>query len=1264
MRRLRQLVIAFALLVATILVLLAGPLRSRWQEPLRALLARQLGAALGTSCEIAALSIELVPPRVELRGLRLGPAGAVASLDAASAQLQVRHSLRRGQPVLEVNAGPLTLDLPAFLHALPPPSPGPAPRLPAFRIRRIRARDVRVQLSEAAAPLVVIAPLLDGDLSAAAADGRLSFGGRGGPLTVEHGARRLVLTSVAAAGGETDVGWQLQRVALRADGVRVDGSEREGVLRVSGEVDLTRLAVFDEALAALAGTARVDGGVEGPLDEPVLNATVRVPALSVGERAVGAVDATARVDRAAAAVSALRVQGYGGTVDGSATLRFTPALDATARLSWRGVAMRALAGATGDEIPPAVLDGAADVRGTLIPLRLEGRGSGQITAPRARTPVEWKASGRYGDGAGRASVQIAQAMGNAAGADLIVAADGAVDGTVRVHVADPDALADIAAIGSLPQMRGALDATATLRGTVAEPQYDGAIDGRNLWLAGSQIDAIKGRFTGDRHVVRSDGIRATIGGGALTASGTIALDGAAANTWSVHATDIDAGAVTALAAGLGGIRAPIAGGRFSLDAAATGPWPSVRLTALARISDFWLGRERIAELTASAGAAAGTWNAEAHMRNRAQQEVVVRASGRGSDDLDIALECPAWTLTALWRGEEADMAGTLHGRATLRGPARALSGTAVFAADDLVLGGRALRAVQVDVTAERGRWHATTALLDDALQVTAEVRPDPGLPFALDVTWHEADFAPLLGVQRGWRMLSSGSVHAGGRLDAIAQLEARLELTQLSMTGASQAVSADAPLVITCRAGRCTIADVVVRSGDASLRIAGEAGFDGRARLALAGGGTLGLLELMGEPIESARGRFTVDAAITHGAPGWRADGSLRLADVALDAGLPIAITGTNGTLVFDGELVRIQDLTGRMGSGRFAVGGSIDLRQGPALTWTLTDVGADPLPSLEVELGGHGAVEGTWDKLRVAGDLRIIRLLYDRNIALADFLPQFNRALAAAPREAEGRDVQLAITVDAPGDLYVENNLTRLEGRAHLSLTGTAARPVLDGRVEALDGEVYLRGRTFELLGGTVDFRPDLGLAAALNISAESLIDTPDATYVVTVRVTGTTVDPRVVLTSDDPSLSQTDIATLIAFGRTTAQMRQRGGFSLSGALGNPMATLVGDQAERVLPIDRIEFEPTFSTTTGAFEPQLTLGKDLTEDLAASVGQTFGVSSRTRVEVKYRLGPRVWALGSWESQTETEAGAWAGGLRTRYEFWRLTPYTLMGGLQ
>ncbi|MBX3028033.1 translocation/assembly module TamB domain-containing protein [bacterium] len=1266
MKRLRLLVIAFALLAVAALALLVGPLRDRWQEPLRRLIAREIGAAFGTTCAIDTLSIALVPPRVEVGGVRLGDDGAIASLGAAHAELDLRRSLRQGRVVLDVAAGPLALDLPAFLHALPPPHPGPPEPLPSFRVRRLRVHDARVQLTEAASPITVDAPLLDGELGADAIQGRLSFAGRGGPLTLEHGPHRTVLTSVAAAGGETDIGWQLQRVAVRGEGLTLDGHEREGALRLAGDVDLSSLALLDESLAALAGAAHLEGSLEGALEEPTLTATVQLPALRVADHDVGAVDVTARLDRRQLAVSSLKVRGYGGSAAGSATLQLDERLQTSARLTWRGLALREVAGAIGSELPAAVLEGVAEVGGTLTPLRLGGTASGRISAPGAPTPVDWKGSGRYADGGGSGTVEISQPMGNNARAEVAVSAAGALDGTVRIRVANPDALAAIAAIGSLPQVRGALDATARLGGTLSDPRYEGSIDGRGLSLLGVQVDSIRGDFAGDRRMARSDGIRAALGGGTLAANGTLALDRAGANTWAVHATGIDAGTLTAAVGGLTGVRPPIAGGRLTLDAAATGPWPSVRLTAAARLGDFWLGRERIAELSATAEAAAGAWNAEARMRNRGQQEVVLRASGRGSDDLAIALDCEAWTLTSLWRGEEVDMGGTLRARAALRGPARALSGTATLTADDLVLGGRAFRAVRVDVTADRGRWHAATALLDDALRVTADVRPDPGFPFAADVSWSEADFARLLGAQPNWQMLSSGSVHASGRLDAIAQLEARLELTQLTLTGGAQPVAAEVPLSITCRAGRCRVADVTVRSGDTTLRLDGEAGFDGRVRLALAGGGTLGMLELIGKPIESARGTFTVDATITHGGGGWSALGTLELAQVGLDAGLPVAITRTSGRLVFDGEHVRIEQLGGRIGSGTFTIGGSIDLRAGPSVTWALHDVGADPLPALEVEVGGQGTLEGSWEHLRVAGDLRIVRLLYDRNIELADFLPQFNRALAAAPREQTGREIQLALTVQAPGDLYVENNLTRLEGRMHLSLTGTTARPVLDGRVEALDGEVYLRGRTFELLGATVDFRPDLGLAAALNISAESLIDTPDGSYVVTVRVTGTTVDPRVTLTSDDPSLSQTDIATLIAFGRTMAQMRQNGGgaFSLSGAIGNPIGTLLGGQAEKVLPIDRIEFEPTFSATTGAFEPQLTLGKDLTEDLAASIGQTFGVASRTRVEINYRLAPRIWALGSWESQTETEAGAFAAGLRARYEFWRLTPYTLLGGLQ
>src|SRR4030095_9077266 len=125
------------------------------------------------------------------------------------------------------------------------------------------------------------------------------------------------------------------------------------------------------------------------------------------------------------------------------------------------------------------------------------------------------------------------------------------------------------------------------------------------------------------------------------------------------------------------------------------------------------------------------------------------------------------------------------------------------------------------------------------------------------------------------------------------------------------------------------------------------------------------------------------------------------------------------------------------------------------------------------------------------AGRMHVVRLIYDRDIELLDFLPTLNRALAEAPRPPSAQRVGLDLHILAPGELYVENNVAKLEARADIHVTGTLGTPVLYGRIEVLDGEVTFRDRVFELQGATADFRPDLGLAAALNISAESTIDT-----------------------------------------------------------------------------------------------------------------------------------------------------------------------------
>jgi hypothetical protein len=145
-----------------------------------------------------------------------------------------------------------------------------------------------------------------------------------------------------------------------------------------------------------------------------------------------------------------------------------------------------------------------------------------------------------------------------------------------------------------------------------------------------------------------------------------------------------------------------------------------------------------------------------------------------------------------------------------------------------------------------------------------------------------------------------------------------------------------------------------------------------------------------------------------------------------------------------------------------------------------------------------------------------------------------------------------------------------------------------LNGAVRVIDGEVYFRDRTFQVRTAVVDFRPELGFNGYVNIVAESEVDASEATYNVILQVTGRTDDVRVVMSADDPSLTQNDIFSLIAFGRTSAQLQKEGGGVGVGGLvglapGGGFAERLQRGTAEVLHVDRLRSSRP-SRTTGEF--------------------------------------------------------------------------------
>jgi translocation and assembly module TamB len=298
-----------------------------------------------------------------------------------------------------------------------------------------------------------------------------------------------------------------------------------------------------------------------------------------------------------------------------------------------------------------------------------------------------------------------------------------------------------------------------------------------------------------------------------------------------------------------------------------------------------------------------------------------------------------------------------------------------------------------------------------------------------------------------------------------------------------------------------------------------------------------------------------------------------------------------------------------------------------------------------------------------VSGDIDVLSGLYDKKIELSGLIPWFKEQITPAPRIGPPTtEVELDIRIRAPDGVFVDNNFAKMEMSADLHVLGKATSPALDGKVEILYGEVTTGSRVFTITGGSAVFQSGERLNPVLNITAESQIRSADSEYMVRVAVTGTADNPRVQFSSDDPGLSQNDVLSLVTLGRTTREQSRDGGVGVGDVLSLLPSEYGGDvagQVRSVLRIDRLEVEPSYVRNTGAIEPRVTIGKDLTDRIRAMASTSFGVEAQNTVQLEYRITSRISLLGTWESASTTQAGAFGGDIKFRYEFRKL-PFSLL----
>ena len=848
-----------------------------------------------------------------------------------------------------------------------------------------------------------------------------------------------------------------------------------------------------------------------------------------------------------------------------------------------------------------------------------------------------------------------------------------LDATLTVELAEISTLLEMFPVAGVPLVEGGLSLSAEISGTPRAPVAEVTASSAGLQVAGVDWGRLAAAATVTRQSIAASNVSLRGDRGILVGSGEVGLTAGSRNDWTLQFRAIDSAGIAPLLAATTGVEAALSG-RIDADLAGRGGWRDLVASVVATSDRLDVGAAGLIRPRATLDWSAGTWRATFAGTGAEGGDARVEVAGNGTAVLRVDGAVRDWAMSKGSTAVFGPVAGQVDLMAKLEAGERGTSGEFEVAVSGLDLGGAALGESVLRGTGEDGVWKVDGALFDRRASLVGRVDERAGKRFKLSVDWSDVQ---LIGLERNRHEVSStvsGNLRLAGNFDSPGDSEGRVELTKVAIEGGFETIENEGPIVVVLRPGKLALEPFVLAGSQTRIHARASARADGDFDLAMSGVADLGWLELATTAIDTAKGTVDIDLKVAgDGQSMPNMEGKLELEGAALEVAGLTYVTDITGAVEIDSGVLRTRGLSGRVGAGKVALDGEVDPADGIDLHWHMRNVALSPTDHMEGVVSAEGTLTGPWQDVLLAGSVEVDEFLYDRDLEFQDLIPSFDRALDPAPESRDRRPpLRLDLRLHARDGLHVDNNIARLEARTDLRLTGTARNPTLQGTIEIIDGRIELRGRHFDVVNGVLTFKPDLRSGAYIDFVAESFIETPDLAYVVEVRVSGTTERYRVQLASED-GLSQTDIASLIAFGRTVAQLQESStGSNDGGVVGVPMdivANLAGGQigkylaagVQEQLPFDEVQLRPGFSPSTGAFEPQIRVGKTITHNLSAWLAQTFGVQSQTSVEMSYDLSSRISAVLRWESKTTSQEGGLGGDISQSMDFWGLPEWLSWG---
>jgi translocation and assembly module TamB len=422
------------------------------------------------------------------------------------------------------------------------------------------------------------------------------------------------------------------------------------------------------------------------------------------------------------------------------------------------------------------------------------------------------------------------------------------------------------------------------------------------------------------------------------------------------------------------------------------------------------------------------------------------------------------------------------------------------------------------------------------------------------------------------------------------------------------------------------------------LTVGGTVQLGGGYEVGLSAQGHANLLLIQSfDPEFTTSGEVAVDVAVGGTIHKPTIQGRLQINNGSIAySDLPSALSAINGYLVFNQDRLQIETLTAHVGGGLVTFGGyatAYNRQLNFNLTLQTQDVRLRYPPGVSSMANAELRWTGTSAASVLSGDVTVTRLAitpgFDFGASLArsaqsSSLPQTNPLL---------NRIRMDVHIVTLPELQMQTAVVRLSGDADLHLRGTLAKPVLLGRADVTEGEVYFNGTKYRMERGDVTFTNPVTTTPVLDLQASTHV----RDYDITVNLNGG-VDKLNLTYHSEPPLPVADIISLLALGQTqqqSAQLQQAGQSPFaqqasSAILAEALNSAISNRARSLFGISHIRVDPQgmnteTSPTTSA--PAVTIEQQVKDNLTLTYTTNVSQTSQQIIQAEYNVTRNVSIL-------------------------------------